>query len=75
MSNEKDRLLNDALKQLMTMDINKSDYFKAVNKVIDQAIANELDKCKEDERLEVKINKIRINDQPHLKIDVNRVKK
>jgi len=73
--NIKDELFADALKQLSTMNIGKPDYFEAVNKMIDQGIASELSKCKDDERLEVKINKIRVNDQPHLKIDFNRVKK
>ena len=53
----------------------KSDYFNFLNKIIDQGIAKELDKLKDDEKLEVKINKIMVNDQPHLKIDFNRVKK
>ena len=73
--NIKDRLFNDALKQLAVMNMGKSDYFAYLNKVIDQGIASELSKCKDDERLEVKINKIMVNDQPHLKIDFNRVKK
>nr|BAR20000.1 hypothetical protein [uncultured Mediterranean phage uvMED] len=73
--NIKDQLFAEALKQLATMNIGKPDYFEAVNKMIDQGIASELSKCKDDERLEVKINKIRVNDQPHLKIDFNRVKK
>ena len=73
--NTKNKLFNDALKQLAVMNIGKSDYFAFLNKVIDQGIASELDKCKDDERLEVKINKIMVNDQPHLKIDFNRVKK
>ena len=57
------------------MNIGKPDYFEAVHKMIDQGIANELDKLKHDEKLDVKINKIRINNQPHLKIDINRIKK
>jgi len=73
--NIKDKLFAEALKQLATMNIGKPDYFEAVNKMIDQGIASELSKCKDDEILEVKINKIRVNDQPHLKIDFNRVKK
>nr|BAR38270.1 hypothetical protein [uncultured Mediterranean phage uvMED] len=73
--NIKDQLFAEALKQLATMNIGKPDYFEAVNKMIDQGIASELSKCKDDERLEVKINKIMVNDQPHLKIDFNRVKK
>jgi hypothetical protein len=77
MSNEniKDQLFADALKQLSTMNIEKPDYFEAVHKMIDQGIANELYKLKHDEKLDVKINKIRINNQPHLKIDINRIKK
>ena len=71
----KDKLFNDALKQLAVMNMGKSDYFAYINKVIDQGIASELDKCKDDERLDVKINKVMFNDQPHLKIDINRVKK
>ena len=71
----KDELFNDALKQLAVMNIGKADYFAFLNKVIDQGIASELDKCKDDERLEVKKNKIMEKDQPHLKIDFNRVKK
>ena len=71
----KDELFNDALKQLAVMNMGKADYFAFINKVIDQGIASELDKCKDDERLEVKINKIMVNAQPHLKIDFNRVKK
>tara|TARA_Y100001938_G_C7818681_1_gene295535 strand:- start:40 stop:285 length:246 start_codon:yes stop_codon:yes gene_type:complete len=71
----KDELFNDALKQLAVMNMGKSDYFVFLHKVIDQGIASELSKCKDDERLEVKINKIMVNDQPHLKIDFNRVKK
>ena len=73
--NIKDRLFNDALKQLAVMNMGKTDYFAYLNKVIDQGIASELGKCKDDERLEVKINKIMVNDQPYLKIDFNRVKK
>ena len=73
--NSKNKLFNDALKQLAVMNIGKSDYFAFPNKVIDQGIASELSKCKDDERLEVKVNKIMVNDQPHLKIDFNRVKK
>ena len=71
----KDKLFNDALKQLAVMNMGKSDYFAYINKIIDQGIASELDKCKDDERLDVKINKVMLNDQPHLKIDINRVKK
>ena len=71
----KDKLFNDALKQLAVMNMGKTDYFAFINKVIDQGIASELDKCKDDERLDVKINKVMLNDQPHLKIDINRVKK
>ena len=71
----KDKLFNDALKQLAVMNMGKTDYFAFINKVIDQGIASELDKCKDDERLDVKINKVMVNDQPHLKIDINRVKK
>ena len=71
----KDKLFNDALKQLAVMNMGKSDYFAYLNKIIDQGIASELDKCKDDERLDVKINKVMLNDQPHLKIDINRVKK
>lgn len=73
--NIKDQLFAEALKQLATMNIGKPDYFEAVNKMIDQGIASELSKCKDDERLEVKINKIIVKDQPYLKIDFNRVKK
>ena len=71
----KDKLFNDALKQLAVMNMGKADYFAFINKVIDQGIASELDKCKDDERLDVKINKVMLNNQPHLKIDINRVKK
>tara|TARA_Y100001938_G_C7768879_1_gene272259 strand:- start:229 stop:474 length:246 start_codon:yes stop_codon:yes gene_type:complete len=71
----KDKLFNDALKQLAVMNMGKADYFAYLNKVIDQGIASELDKCKDDERLDVKINKVMLNDQPHLKIDINRVRK
>tara|TARA_Y100001972_G_scaffold16915_1_gene18476 strand:+ start:69 stop:314 length:246 start_codon:yes stop_codon:yes gene_type:complete len=71
----KDKLFNDALKQLAVMNMGKADYFAFLNKVIDQGIASELDKCKDDERLDVKINKVMLNDQPHLKIDINRVRK
>ena len=71
----KDELFNDALKQLAVMNMGKADYFAYLNKVIDQGIASELDKCKDDERLDVKINKVMLNDQPHLKIDINRVRK
>tara|TARA_S200002703_G_scaffold127621_1_gene114277 strand:+ start:2016 stop:2264 length:249 start_codon:yes stop_codon:yes gene_type:complete len=73
--NIKDKLFNDALKQLAVMNMGKADYFSYLNKVIDQGIASELSKCKDDERLEVKINKIIVKDQPYLKIDFNRVKK
>ena len=73
--NIKDKLFNDALKQLAVMNMGKADYFSYLNKVIDQGIASELSKCKDDERLEVKINKIIVKDQPCLKIDFNRVKK
>lgn len=71
----KDQLMNQALQQLWEMSMGKSDYFNFLNKIIDQGIAKELDKLKDDEKLEVKINKIMVNDQPHLKIDFNRVKK
>ena len=71
----KDQLMNQALQQLAVMSMGKSDYFNFLNKIIDQGIAKELDKLKDDEKLEVKINKIMVNDQPHLKIDFNRVKK
>ena len=71
----KDQLMNQALQQLAVMSMGKSDYFNFLNKIIDQGIAEELDKLKDDEKLEVKINKIMVNDQPHLKIDFNRVKK
>ena len=71
----KDQLMNQALQQLGEMSMGKSDYFNFLNKIIDQGIAKELDKLKDDEKLEVKINKIMVNDQPHLKIDFNRVKK
>ena len=71
----KDQLMNQALQQLAVMSMGKSDYFNFLNKIIDQGIAKELDKLKDDEKLEVKINKIMVNDQPHLKIEFNRVKK
>ena len=71
----KDQLMNQALQQLWEMSMGKSDYFNFLNKIIDQGIAKELDKLKDDEKLEVKINKIMVNDQPHLKIDFYRVKK
>ena len=71
----KDQLMNQALQQLAVMSMGKSDYFSFLHKIIDQGIAKELDKLKDDEKLEVKINKIMVNDQPHLKIDFNRVKK
>jgi len=71
----KDQLMNQALQQLAVMSMGKSDYFNFLNKIIDQGIAKELDRLKDDEKLEVKINKIMVNDQPHLKIDFNRVKK
>ena len=71
----KDQLMNQALQQLAVMSMGKSDYFNFLHKIIDQGIAKELDKLKDDEKLEVKINKIMVNDQPHLKIDFNRVKK
>ena len=71
----KDQPMNQALQQLAVMSMGKSDYFNFLNKIIDQGIAKELDKLKDDEKLEVKINKIMVNDQPHLKIDFNRVKK
>ena len=71
----KDQLMNQALQQLAVMSMGKSDYFNFLNKIIDQGIAKLLDKLKDDEKLEVKINKIMVNDQPHLKIDFNRVKK
>ena len=71
----KDQLMNQALQQLAVMSMGKSDYFNFLNKIIDQGMAKELDKLKDDEKLEVKINKIMVNNQPHLKIDFNRVKK
>jgi len=36
---------------------------------------SELDKLKDDEKLSVKVNKIMIENKPHLKIDIIRVKK
>ena len=50
-------------------------YLDFVQASIDKGIANELDKLKDDEKLSVKINKIMIDNKPHLKIDIVPIKK
>jgi|TARA_R110000803_G_scaffold97229_1_gene165374 beta-mannanase len=79
-----DKLYNEAISQLVNAGEKKitehnpslnNSYLDMVQSVIDKGIASELDKLKDDEKLSVKVNKIMIENKPHLKIDIIRVKK
>ena len=86
MNNESlsDKLYNEAISKLANAGEKKitehnssfnNSYLDMVQSVIDKGIASELDKLKDDEKLSVKVNKIMIENKPHLKIDIIRVKK